>query len=135
MNRTNALRWVWKADRDFALASQVTDTFPDMAAYHYQQAAEKYLKAFLSFHEVGLKKTHNIGTLTLLASHIDSTFVGLVTVADVDVLTEFATLYRYPNEEEVDFPEPQDLSSARLFCEATKRLVMARISDGPDSTL
>jgi HEPN domain-containing protein len=124
-----ALRWIAKADRDFLLAAQLNETFSDMAAYHYQQAAEKYLKAFLSFHQIGLKKTHNIGTLALQASNIDPEFSQLVTVADVDAITEFATLFRYPNEEEVDFPDPADLQDAKNFCEAAKKMVMERIMD------
>lgn len=123
-----ALRWVWKADRDFLLAAQLNETFSDMAAYHYQQAAEKYLKAFLSFHQVGLKKTHNIGTLALQASNIDPEFSKLVTVADVDAITEFVTLFRYPNEEEVDFPDPAELQEAKNFCEVAKKMVLERIT-------
>ena len=134
MNKEMAFRWIWKADRDFLLATQVEETFSDMAAYHYQQAAEKYLKAFLSFHQIGLKKIHSIGTLTLLASNIDAGFTSLVTVADVDTITEFATLFRYPNEEEVDFPDSADLQSARKFCEATKQMVLERISVVPNTT-
>ena len=128
MNKEMALRWVWKADRDFLLAAQLNETFSDMAAYHYQQAAEKYLKAFLSFHQVGLKKTHNIGTLALQASNIDPEFSKLVTVADVDAITEFATLFRYPNEEEVDFPDPAELQEAKNFCEVAKKMVLERIT-------
>ena len=129
MNSEIALRWVWKADRDFLLAAQLDESFSDMAAYHYQQAAEKYLKAFLSFHQIGLKKTHNIGTLALQASNIDPAFTKLVTVADVDAITEFATLFRYPNEEEIDFPDPAELQDAKKFCELAKKLVMDRIQD------
>lgn len=128
MNQDMALRWVWKADRDFLLAAQLNEAFSDMAAYHYQQAAEKYLKAFLSFHQVGLKKTHNIGTLALQASNIDPEFSKLVTVADVDAITEFATLFRYPNEEEVDFPDPAELQEAKNFCEVAKKMVLERIT-------
>lgn len=127
MNKEYALRWAWKADRDLLLADQLDETMSDMAAYHYQQAAEKYLKAFLSYHQVALKKTHNIGTLALQASNIDPEFTALVTVADVDALTEYATLFRYPNEEEVDFPEAAELQDAKNFCKAVKKMVMARI--------
>ena len=49
-----ALRWLGKADRDFLLATQLDESFSDMAAYHFQQAAEKYLKGFLSFHHIGI---------------------------------------------------------------------------------
>lgn len=127
MNKDMALRWLGKADRDFLLATQLDESFSDMAAYHFQQAAEKYLKGFLSFHHIGLKKTHNIGTLTLQASNIDPVFTQLVTLADVDALTEFATLFRYPNEEEVDFPDPIELQEAKNFCEVCKKLVLERI--------
>ncbi|MBI2749382.1 MAG: HEPN domain-containing protein [Burkholderiales bacterium] len=124
-------RWIWKADRDFLLATQVSRSFSDMAAFHYQQAAEKYLKAYLSFHGVGPKRTHNIGTLALMASQIDPAFSQLAGVADVDAITEFATLFRYPNEEEVDFPEEVDLESARSFCLAAKQMVVERITCMP----
>lgn len=121
-------RWFWKADRDFFLATQVSQSFSDMAAFHYQQAAEKYLEAYLSFHRVGLKKTHNIGTLALMASQIDPAFSQLAGVADVDAITEFATVFRYPNEEEVDFPDTTDLESAREFCVVAKQMVTERIA-------
>lgn len=127
MNKEIALRWAGKADRDILLASQLDETLSDMAAYHYQQAAEKYLKAFLAYHQVALKKTHNIGTLALQASNIDSVFSGLVAVADVDAITEYATLFRYPNDEEIDFPDPAELQGARNFCDAVKKMVMDRI--------
>jgi HEPN domain-containing protein len=126
-------RWIWKADRDFLLATQVSEMFSDIAAFHYQQAAEKYLKAYLSFHGVGLKKTHNIGTLTLLASQLDPAFVQLAGVADVDAITEFATIFRYPNEEDVDFPEAADLQSARDFCVVAKRMVTDRIEGSSET--
>lgn len=38
MNKDMAWRWVAKADRDFSLATQLDETFSNMAAYHYQQA-------------------------------------------------------------------------------------------------
>jgi HEPN domain-containing protein len=133
LNKDIAFRWIWKADRDFLVAAQLDDSFSDMAAYHYQQAAEKYLKAFLSFHQVGLKKTHNIGTLALQASNIDPAFTKLVTVADVDAITEFATLFRYPNEEEIDFPDPVELQEAKMFCEVAKQLVIERIAASGDA--
>ena len=80
------------------------------------------------FHRVALKKTHNIGTLALMASQIDPAFSQLAGVADVDAITQFATLFRYPNEEEVDFPEEADLASARAFCLVAKQMVMERIA-------
>ena len=56
----------------------------------------------------------------------------LATVADVDAITEFETLYCYPNAEVVDFCESGDLQSARKFCDATKQIVLERIAAVPD---
>lgn len=44
----------------------------------------------------------------------------------VDALTEYATLFRYPNEE-VNFPDPAELLEAKKFCEVVNEMVMARI--------
>jgi len=62
-----------------------------------------------------------------MSSQIDSAFSQLAGVADVDAITEFATLFRYPNEEEVDFPEEADLASARAFCIAARQMVAQRL--------
>jgi hypothetical protein len=43
-------------------------------------------------------------------------------------LSYFTTLFRYPNEEEVDFPEAADLESAREFCVVAKQMVTERIA-------
>jgi hypothetical protein len=42
-------RWVWKADRVFLLATQVSQSFSDMAAFHRQQAADKHFKEEVDF--------------------------------------------------------------------------------------
>jgi len=60
MNLTS--RWLRTADRDFSLASEISNSFPEIAAFHFHQAAEKYLRAYLSHRQAPFKKTHNIGT-------------------------------------------------------------------------
>ena len=46
----NAGRWIAIADRDLAAAVMLVGCAPDIAAFHLQQATEKYLKAFLTLH-------------------------------------------------------------------------------------
>jgi hypothetical protein len=55
--------WLRKADRDLAAATyelQAAPPFADDIVFHAQQAAEKSLKAFLSWHGIPFRKTHNL---------------------------------------------------------------------------
>ncbi|RJP21529.1 MAG: HEPN domain-containing protein [Candidatus Abyssobacteria bacterium SURF_5] len=53
--------WLRKADSDTDLAEHLMAegaAFANSIAFHSQQAAEKYLKAFLTSHQVAFPKTH-----------------------------------------------------------------------------
>lgn len=54
--------WLAKADEDFNFASSVIENSPYFAqlCFHFQQAAEKYLKAFIVAHELEFKKSHEL---------------------------------------------------------------------------
>jgi len=133
LNIKTAIRWIQIADRDFDIANLLPDDFSDGSAYHYQQAAEKYLKGFLAAHQAPLKKSHNISTLVLDATLIDPEFALLAKEIDLDVMTSFATFYRYPNDQEEQFPLPEDLVRAKSFCEKVRGMVEAKIIEVDDS--
>src|SRR4030042_4844093 len=62
--------WIRKAESDFKTAAHLSESSPDLAegtSFHSQQAAEKYLKAFLVWHQIEFQKTHDIETLLKLA--------------------------------------------------------------------
>ena len=66
--------WVRKAESDLAdvrrtLASEEGPF--DTACFHCQQAAEKYLKAFLAWHGRQIPRTHDIEELFLICTEID----------------------------------------------------------------
>jgi HEPN domain-containing protein len=66
--------WVRKAEIDFKTADHLFQSGPDFAegaAFHSQQAAEKYLKAFLVWHQIEFPKTHDIEALLKLAGRTD----------------------------------------------------------------
>jgi len=68
-----------------------------LIAYHAQQCAEKYLKAYLVFQGVDFPFTHNIARLLeLCGEHTDWT--GRLAAAEE--LTPFAITTRYPGMEE-----------------------------------
>ncbi len=49
----------------------------DGACFHAQQAAEKYLKAFLSYHADSFPFTHNLAELTELCAGVELEFRSL----------------------------------------------------------
>ena len=65
------------------------------SVYHCQQCAEKILKAFLSFKNRKIRKTHDLVILVGLVSEIDSEFKSLSTSAAR--LLPYATKFRYPD--------------------------------------
>jgi HEPN domain-containing protein len=71
--------WLRKAQSDeVALDVTLCARALDVACFHAQQAAEKYLKAFLTYHEAPFPYTHNLSKLVELCAQIDSDFRSLV---------------------------------------------------------
>ena len=81
--------------------------------FHSQQAAEKAMKAFLAWHDMPFRKTHNLEEIGAQCVAIDST---LRPVADQAApLTEYAWKFRYPGQsDEPDRAEAEGaLAAAR----------------------
>jgi len=66
-----------------------------LVAYHAQQCAEKYLKAYLVCCGVDFPRTHNISTLLELCSEYAQ---WPLTLRDAEELTDYAVATRYPGE-------------------------------------
>jgi len=103
MNRNEIIKelvrkWINKADKDLLSAERemsfenpVTETI----CFHYQQAVEKYLKAFLLCHQIYFTKTHKIIDLLELCAIVDPSFKD--ELKDADNLTDYAVEVRYPD--------------------------------------
>ena len=68
-------QWLRKADQDIAAAEALLREDPCIlypSCFHSQQAAEKYLKAFLTSHQVEFPKTHSIRELLNLTKKVDA---------------------------------------------------------------
>jgi HEPN domain-containing protein len=93
------LDWTRKADADLAAAYRLANgepPLPDQTGFFCQQSAEKYLKAFLlSYGEIP-PRTHDVDVLVELCTVLDPDFGQLQNV--VAGLTEFAVIFRYPEE-------------------------------------
>jgi len=108
--------WLSKAGKDLAAAAyelQAKPPFADDIVFHAQQAAEKSLKAFLSWHRVPFRKTHNLIELGEACCRIDPSLDALLRRAAP--LTEYAWKFRYPGD-------PDEATAE----EATEALATAR---------
>jgi HEPN domain-containing protein len=97
--RELVLQWLAKADDDWRLSHRLAtdpESYAEATAFHAQQAAEEYLKAFLTWHQIEFPKTHDIKRLLKLASTRDPNLAG--ELPDAADLTAYAVEYRYPGE-------------------------------------
>jgi HEPN domain-containing protein len=91
--------WLVKARNDIRAAETLARTSPPLleeALFHCQQAAEKSLKGFLTWHGEPFRKTHNLEETGEQCLRIDSTLREVVDQATP--LTEYAWRFRYPGE-------------------------------------
>lgn len=122
-------QWVHKAETDLDAAESLLESQRPLlypASFHCQQAAEKYLKAFLVSRQVDFPKTHDIEELLDLVESVDPALGA--SLRDVIPLTRYAVDVRYPGE----MPEPTEaqareaLRLARLTRDAVMRSLSAR---------
>ena len=88
-----------KAEEDFNAAKSLITygaAFLSTVCFHSQQAAEKYLKAFLTYHQIEFPKTHDIGELLDLVARADNKLSE--SLRDVIVLTNYGVDVRYPGD-------------------------------------
>jgi HEPN domain-containing protein len=124
--RADTRAWLEKAERDLHSARHAltaADPLRDDAAFHCQQAIEKTLKAFLTWHDTPFRKTHSLEELGRQCSGIDRTLLTLVDEAAP--LSEYAWSFRYPGP--ADAPTADEVDQAmdvasRILAEIRSRL-------------
>ena len=117
--------WLERARRDLRAASLlIAGQMYAEALFHCQQAAEKALKGFLTFHQRPFQKTHDLSEVGPECVAIDG---SLRSVYDqIKALTEYAWRFRYPGAPyEPDAAEAADgLQKAEMAVhEIERRLV------------
>jgi len=77
--------WLVKVADDLQLAERALSLppLPGGAMFHCQQAAEKALKAYLTWHDRSFRNTHNVEELRLQCADVDPSFDELVSAATV----------------------------------------------------
>jgi HEPN domain-containing protein len=117
-----AREWFEKAEHDLLTADIMlaAATVPtDIVCFHCQQAAEKYLKGFLTWHALAFAKTHDVGDLVVLCASVDPRLNSLQQLGNT--LTDYAVDTRYPGMPHSD-PTIQD---ARAASEAAREIRLA----------
>ncbi|HUT24761.1 MAG TPA: HEPN domain-containing protein [Sumerlaeia bacterium] len=90
-------QWLDRGEEDLGVAKELTEggkPYFSAIGFHCQQAAEKFLKALLTYRQVRFPRTHDIARLLDLVATVDEDLAG--TLADCVELTPFAVETRYP---------------------------------------
>lgn len=107
--------WLKKAEEDFAgalhLQRRRTKLLPDLVCFHCQQAAEKYLKAFLILSETTFSKTHDLIALLELSVPLQPEIELLR--EPMELLNPYSVRFRYPGEESSKEDAKQAIKATR----------------------
>lgn len=115
--------WLRKAASDMVtLEAALGAGAFDGACFHAQQAAEKYLKRFLAFHDRPFPFTHNLGDLTELCAGIDPLFRTLTPGAAE--LTPYGVRLRYAD---TFWPTVETVKQAFASALAIRDFVLRRL--------
>lgn len=89
--------WLNKSDEDFHFADvnlKEGGNFYAQICFHFQQAAEKYLKAFIVAYDLEFEKIHNLVSLLKICSKKESSLSSIFD--ECDFLSDFYIDTRYP---------------------------------------
>ncbi len=111
--------WIKKAESDYlaaqALSRRRKTPFHDEVCFHFQQCAEKYLKARLEEAGIASPKTHDLIRLLNLALAVEPLWSALRHA--VASLSVYAVEFRYPGNEAT----AQNALDAKLHAKAVRK--------------
>ena len=122
-------RWLQLADRHLKAAHLLHESAPQLAAFWYQQAAERYLKAYLV--KRGAAFENNMTSLRCLADRCHSLnpeFESVVTSSVLDEMSTWQVVFQYPpvlGESDALVPDDAKLACARIVCNLLQGMVTA----------
>ena len=120
-----------KGERDIKASEQLMNVndgefYSSIICFHCQQAVEKYLKAYLMYHEIIPPKTHDLLRLAAICSDFDEAVVNF----ELDGFASYGVDIRY------DAPHPS-LSDAKQAVSVAKEVmdyVKQKIPMGDNAT-
>ena len=135
MDKNTVKGWMTKANHDLEVTKLDKILPSDIVCYHAQQAAEKYLKAFLIANDADIKlekfHIHDIDRLLVKCALIDPEFEKLSNMG-IGKLTEYAVNIRYPGDydmaEDLIMPSFIETKEAISLAEKTVAFVKERLN-------
>jgi HEPN domain-containing protein len=115
LRRDEAARWLAAAAKDLKSARLLAREEPTGSVFHSQQAAEKSAKAFLAFHNVPFRRTHDLQELGKQCAEVEPSLACVL--AEAEDLTDYAVVFRY-----LDAPREPDAVEATSALEIAGRL-------------
>jgi HEPN domain-containing protein len=118
--------WIKKGDSDLANVRMCLGGHDclDTACFHAQQAAEKYIKAYLTAYEMDFPFIHNLEKLIELSATNDETFLGIKQMGES--LTPYAVSLRYDQD---FWPEEPTVEEALAAAERIRDFVIERLPE------
>jgi HEPN domain-containing protein len=111
--------WLAKAEEDFRFADEVLSEekeYYDQICFHFQQSAEKYLKAYIVANHLGFERTHDLPLLLQKRIQKDPALGALKN--SCGYLTAFYIRSRYPME----WPQATTKDKAQRALEAASKI-------------
>ncbi len=117
------LEWIKKAESDWLLAVSLIRRrkmpVHDHACFHFQQAAEKYVKARLEEANVRIPKTHQVDDLIQIALPLEPLWVVLIPAAAR--ISDYGVRVRYPGNEATALEMKTAHQDARIIRESARQ--------------
>ncbi|MEM5821205.1 MAG: HEPN domain-containing protein [Candidatus Aenigmatarchaeota archaeon] len=122
-------KWIDKANKDLERAKRSFE-FEDYeeCLFHAQQAAEKFLKAFLTKFQIDFKKTHDIYYLISLCKIVDKSFEYLIEIKAHTLFPKGIDV-RYPEIEDVEEISQEEAKEAIEIAEKVKEFVLKKLKE------
>ena len=119
--------WLRKASQDlesaeFLIKRDWEDYFN--CTFHAQQAAEKFIKAYLVKHQIEFRKTHDLGELIDLVELEDKKVASQLRFSVW--LTDFAVEFRYPGALPI---EKESAEEAIANSQKVKEIILSSLKD------
>jgi len=124
----DTLGWLRKVALDLRSADADSSADPPIledVLFHSQQAVEKALKAYLTWHQVPFGKTHDLRQLSKICATIDPTLPQELSAAIP--LTRYAWQFRYPGSP--DEPTPEEAAEAIETARKAVRVLLTRLPE------
>jgi HEPN domain-containing protein len=122
-------RWVERAQGDLRAAGICATVVPATALFYCQQAAEKYLKAYLTWHQTAFRKTRELQELAAACALIDPALQSALDPALA--LSKYAWQFRYPGAPYE--PDAQEAALGRALAEQVRADISSRLPPATSS--